>query len=456
MNVSSIVRKTKIVLTDYPYRRDIENRLLLSHLSIIEVDVLQEILHSSLKISVDQLADSLDISAHELIVILDRLSATKLFKREQHTLTVDKEMRKYYEIQLEKFDDDFEPNLEFLQSLLNKVPIHILPAWYAIPRSSDNIFASIVEKFFLTPKIYRQHLEELEFDDPILTNIMQDVYQAPGFKLTASALIEKYNLSRERFEEALLQLEYHFVCCLTYRRMGDHWEEVVTPFYEWHEYLLFESTTRPKAIVNKAEIQSTCSKEFGFISEMASVLSACQSKPIQRTALTPLYLQTTKEFDSLLAKLIQFGFIQQAASGFSATDKGVLWLKKSIYEQVNALAVDWLSEPPAAAPFSASLWNPRNLRLIEKYLKRLHHQEWVYLDDFLKGFAAPLGDREPISLKNKGKKWKYLLPTYLPEELAFIRLMITERLFELGIVSTGLHNNQVCFCVTPFGHQFIH
>ncbi len=70
------------------------------------------------------------------------------------TLFVDKDVRKYFEAKVEKFDEDFQPNLDFLQSILNKVSIHTLPLWYPIPRSTDNIFASIIETYFSTPKIY--------------------------------------------------------------------------------------------------------------------------------------------------------------------------------------------------------------------------------------------------------------------------------------------------------------
>lgn len=456
MNVLTMPRKTRIVLTDYPYRQDIENRLLLSHLSVFEVDLLCEILHCSLNISIEQLADSLDIELAELLPALDKLAPMKLFKRLHHTLIVDKEMRKYYEIQMEKFDEDFQPDLEFLQGLLNKVPIQVLPLWYAIPRHSDNIFASIIENYFLTPKIFRQYLNELEFDDPLLSNIMDDVYQAPGFKMRAQTLIDKYHLSREAFEEALLMLEYHFVCCLSYSKIGNHWEETVTPFYELHEFMLFEDSNKPQPIHNTSSIIHSCPEEFGFIKEMGAVILACQSKQRYQKEFKPLFLTTQEEYQHLFEKLIQIGYIAEDSSEkFSATEKGLLWIKKTIPEQVNELTFHWLITPSPAVD-SPHLWNARNLRLIEKYLKRLKTQEWVYMEDFLKGFIAPLGNREAVMLKNKGKKWKYALPSYQPEELAYVRVVITERLYELGIILTGQHHDKACFCVTAFGHQFIH
>ncbi len=50
---SSLVspHKTKVSLSDYPYRRDIATRLLIAQLSTLEAKVLREIIYHSLKIS---------------------------------------------------------------------------------------------------------------------------------------------------------------------------------------------------------------------------------------------------------------------------------------------------------------------------------------------------------------------------------------------------------------------
>jgi hypothetical protein len=400
------------------------------------------------------LANDLDIALLDLIPHLDKLSTTKLFKKEQETLLVDKELRKYFEIQLEKFEEDFEPNLEFLQSLLNKVPIHILPVWYAIPRSSDHIFSSIIEKYFQTPKMYKEYLDELQFEDPVLKGIMQEIYLAPDFTLTASFLMEKYHLSREKFEENILLLEYYFVCCLKYKKVGEYWEEIVTPFHEYHEYLLAKNKRTPQPIIPHSAIQPTQSIEFGYIKETESVLSQCKIKK-EFNLLAMNYLSDKNEFQSLIAKLIHFGFLKKSQDLLLSTEKGLLWLSRPPIEQMTSLASEWFSEP-FEAEHLLPYWTPRNFRLIEKSLKQFKYNDWIYLEDFLQGFMAPIGERGPITLINKGKKWKYALPIYKPEELLFIREIITTTLFQLGIVSTGVHQGKVCFQVTPFGYQFIH
>ncbi len=208
----SSLRKNKITLEDYDYKQDIENRLLMSQFTSNDLEVLEEILYSSIKIPVRKLAKSVDLEESKVFVILQKLSKTGLFTFEGDSIIVDKEMRKYFEAQTLKFDPEFKPGMDFLQSLLRKVPIHVLPIWYSIPRTSNNIFDSLVEKYLLTPQIFQRYLMELNFSDHVLSGIVQDVYQAPDFKVYAKEIMEKYAISREQFEEFLLQLEFHFVC----------------------------------------------------------------------------------------------------------------------------------------------------------------------------------------------------------------------------------------------------
>lgn len=250
----NLQKKNKIDLTGYNYRRDIENRLLMASLSVFEVEVLREILQRSVKIQIADLARALHTTVKALSPVLAKLKTTQLLSYDDAVITVDKEMRRYYELQIDKFDDDFQPNLVYLQTMLNKVPIEVLPVWYAIPRMSDHIIASIIEKNLATPKIFRRYLEELEFESPIQRHIMDDVFSAPDGKVHADTLREKYGLTREAFEEALLWLEFNFVCFLSYNRLEDMWQEVVTPFWEWREYLRFERSRTPKSIGDVSHI----------------------------------------------------------------------------------------------------------------------------------------------------------------------------------------------------------
>lgn len=448
-------RKAKISLNDYPFRRDVEVRLLMARLTTDEIEILREIIHHSLKISIEQLANDLGMQIGFLLPILDKLSMTKLFKRQNMMLVVDKDMRKYFETKIEKFDDDFRPDIDFLQSMLSKVPIHILPLWYAIPRSSDNIFESIIEKYFLTPKIYRQYLSELQFDNPLLKSIMQEVYQTPHFMVTTDDLMAKFNVSHEDLEEYLLLLEYHFVCCLSYKRINESWQEVVTPFAEWHEFLQFEYENRPKPIP-LSSIKKDNTVEFAFMKDLITLVQACQSKKILLKNVKNLNTQLSDQQNILVNKLIQIELVKQnAAKQLIATEKGKEWLEKPFFEQIAILASDPLNTLSTYDEF-AFLWNGRNFRLIEKSLRRLASHEWIDIATFLEGITIPIGDKEPVTLKNKGKKWRYVLPLYTDQEKQFIQNFIMERLAELGMVETGLFKDKLCFCLTPFGYHMIH
>ncbi len=203
----SPARKNKINLADYNSQQDIENRILMSDFSTLDIEALEEILYSPLKISFKKLVRTVGCSEQDLHNTIKKLSSTGLVTIQDDAILVDKEKRKYFEFQIHRFDPQFKPDMEFLQGILRKVPIHLLPSWYSIPRTSNNIFESIVEKYLLTPHIFQRYLMELNFGDQTLNAIMNDVFTAPDFKVSSSDLISKYNLKRADFEEMLLILE---------------------------------------------------------------------------------------------------------------------------------------------------------------------------------------------------------------------------------------------------------
>ena len=70
----------------------------------------------------------------------------------------------------------------------------------------------------------------------------------------------------------MLLLEFNLVCCLSYNQVGDVWEEVITPFYEWKQYLQFLNETMPPQITDIKAIQRRHPSDFGFIEEMSEAL----------------------------------------------------------------------------------------------------------------------------------------------------------------------------------------
>lgn len=449
-------RKSKIILSEYPYEKDIKNRLFLSRLTLFEVSLLQEILHHSLKFSVNQLAEEMGCSLEQLLPTIDKLSDSGLFKRANMTIEVDKEKRKFFEFQIQKFDEDFTPDLEFLLSALNLLPIQLLPNWYAIPRTSDHIFSSIIERYLLTPKLYQQYLNELSFDDPILHAIVEDVHQQFPQQVTALSLKEKYQIDSKTFEEYLLLLEYHFVCCLSYQKKDEQWIEVVTPIAEWADYLMFEKKAKPQKV--DGAVKSDLPKDFNFIKEFIKVMHAVES-----TALTPDWLAASVSaavpsvlFKQLLSKLLQVKVVQYVdeTKKISLTPKGKRWLAKSEHQLIRDLSNDPLNTVSNSSQFE-QLWTARNLKLVEKSLSQLKPDEWIEFDQFFSCFTEPLADREPITLKKKGKKWKYSIPSYQNHEKEFVKSVLFERLLELAIIATGNYKEKRCFCVTEFGAPFV-
>jgi hypothetical protein len=392
--------------------------------------------------------------------ILDKLAKTGLLVIEGDSITVDKETRKYFETEIEKFEPDFCPGMEFLQNLLKKVPIHALPIWYSIPRTSNNIFESLVEKYLLTPQTFQRYLMELNFGDPALSAIAQDVFRAPDLTLSAQEVMKKYGLSREKFEENMLILELHFVCCLRYERVGDNWDEKVTPFHEWREYLTFLKTTTNTPITDIAKIERHRLHDFAFIEDMTAVLQLIKKQPtpmnpkgyaalaarLQEIPPNPQYM------DQIIRKLQLTKLAEVDGDKLKAAETAAEWLEMRVENRALYLYRHSLNKI-LSVELPSHLVTEKVIRDAEKALMRVLHTGWVFFEDFDKGVIVPFADHTAATLKKCGKGWKYALPEFSPEERALIRAIIFEWLFETGITAVGTYQGKECFTVTPFGQS---
>lgn len=480
--VSTIpVKKNKVILSDYPYLRDIENRILMSHFSVFEIHVLQEILSASLQIPIHTLVKSLEIKTEDLLPALENLKRTCLFQIQGNVIIVDKEMRKYYDSQIVKFDEEFETGVEFLKGLLRKVPIDVLPTWYALPRTTNDIFHSLIEKHLLTPKIYQRYLIELNFEDPILTGIMQDVFSSAEMRVPSKELREKYSLSREQFEEYMLLLEYNFVCCLRYTQIGDSWNEVVTPFHEWREYLLFLQKSIPNTLPDQ-NVQSNAPVPFGFLNDLEALIISLQKQTVaieleearpslfqaqshpafsiavqnlpasyqQKRNLRPetLYMQ------QLIDKLFTHKLAQVEEGKVVLLKAASQWLAQSREDQ----ALQLYRQPTQQFyqyGVPANLCNDKNIREIEKSLQKLGQIGWVKFDEFFKGLLIPIGQTTEVTLKKVGRQWKYVLPQYSDDEKLLVKATIFERLWEMGMVEIGTFESTDSFRMTSLGQKVL-
>jgi hypothetical protein len=438
------VRKNKINLSDYNCEQDIYNRTLMSNFSTFDLQVLGEILFSPLKISLKKLSRSLGSSEEELLPVLHQLSKGGLLSIQDDNILVDKEIRKYFEFQITRFDPDFKPDMEFLQNLLRKVPIHCLPAWHAIPRSSNNIFESILEKYLLSPQIFQRYLNELHFTHPTVSSIVSDLFKSQDFKITSTEIISKYNLTRQAFEEALLLLEFSFVCCLTYEKQDEHWIEYVTPFYEWHQYLRFLKQTEAPSIAAQKTIRRKYKTDFAFIEEMSFFLEKAKKQPYPISAL---------EKNLAIEKLCMIKLAERIEGRLHPLEGSNDWLNMNLESRslflyrhpLNRLLNDQIPSHVASE---------RNVREAEKAIKRALHSGWIFFDDFLKGVLVSLSEESVVMLKKTGKQWRYTLPVYSDHEKALLKAVLLEWLFETGMTVPGECEGKDCFTVTAFGKFF--
>lgn len=452
-------RKNKVVLSDYNYKKDIENRLLMAQFSSIDVATLQEVLFSSLVISADKIAKNIGESEENTLFSLRKLASTGLLKESHKTFIVDKEMRKYYESQAIKFEPDFKPDMEFLQNLLKKVPIHVLPSWYSIPRLSNNIFNSIVEKYLITPLVFQRYLMEVNFNDATLSAIAQDVFRAPNFQIFSKDLIEKYGLTPERFEEHMLFLEFNFICCITYKKIGEEFKEVVTPFQEWYDYLSFLKSTAPKPVTDTSKVCRLRPADSSFIQDMTAILEFIKKEPVQLNSqgYTTLLnqceeLQDLSYLKQVIQKLHLLKFADISQDKLKISDHASEWL--TLRAESKAL---FIYRHPlnriSTYQLPSDLCHERLIREAEKSILRVLYSGWVLFDDFIKGVMVPLNERTTITLKKTGKLWRYSLPEYTLEETLLIKATIFEWLFEIGVVAIGTYEEKECFCVTSFGQS---
>jgi hypothetical protein len=446
-------RKIKVNLADYDHQGDIKNRLLMASFSTFDLQVLEEILYSSLKISKKKLSQHLQTSEEALSATLQKFQERKLLFIEKDTITVDKQMRKYFESQMQKFSDDFIPDMEYLQHLLKKVPIHVLPIWYSIPRSSNNIFESIIEKYLLTPQLFQRHIAEFTSSDPILAGMLQNVFDSPNMKLPARQLREKYLLSRESFEEIMLKGEFHFALCLSYEKIEGYWEEMVSPLREWQEYLHFLRKTEALSIKT---VQKICLKRpspFSFVEEMTLLLKLIKKKRLSLSAFQELFTdstfneeQTAEYFESLLHKILLIQLAHESNGSVQLLRAGLDWLKMSLEERALALY-----RHPCNSP--SENYSERTIKEAEKTILRALHKGWIYFDDFFLGVDVALSEKKCVLLKRSGKGWHYEIPEYSQEDKKIIRMILLEWFFESGITQVGTLLGKDVFYVTPLGHK---
>lgn len=470
---SGLVRKNRVNLDDSDLVKDIEARTALSHLKEVDVLLLEEILYHSAKFPIEDLQESLELPLPMIKESLERLYKTGLFAVEGDTILINKEKRKFLEIDFERFKEDFTPGLEFIRLLLKKLPIHVLPNWYQIHKATNNIFDSLIEKYFITPHTFERYLMETSFQEEIFQSIVDEVFKSPDLKIPSSLLKKKFSLTEEAFAEMMLFFEYSFILFSTFEMKEGEYIEMITPLHEWREYLLFIKNTVPQAIADASQIEKFREDEYAFSTDMASYLALCPLPVCQSRG--KLWSVDPKVFPQFEAVLSNFDFkdpsdLLSAKTYLSKLTQKLLMLGLAKIEDgmLTTLqeAKEWslldkqkrafytYKHPSHQIPqgdFSSEINTSRNIREIEKSISRIVDKGWVYFNDFMKGVLVALTENSKLEIRREGAHWKWAIPKYTAEELSFIETTILEWLFESGIVQIGIHEGQTCLMVTPLG-----
>lgn len=452
-------KKIKISLTDYNYKEDIQNRLILKSLSEDSLQILEEILCSSLQFSFESLSNNLDLSESELYPIIETLAPLNLFNFDGRTITVDKDKRKYFETQITRFEDSFKPNIEFFQNILKSLPIEVLPNWYHVPRSSNNIFQSIIEKYLITPQIYQRYLAEMISGSEMMGEIAKEVLDHPKLEVPVKNILEKFSLNRAEFEEMALLLEFNMLAFISF----SNGVEVLTPFYEWMQYQSFIKETAPLSI--SEEVIPFRKYEYAFIQDMADLIALLDRSEIEvfyhkeKDAWTPLatsaalieaHIPVNKEYSTkLINKLLILGLAVIEETFLKPTKAAKEWTQIPIMQRTHTTFKhphNFLSTQK-----NSPLATQRVIIEIQKSLNTLSSFNWVYFEDFIKSTTIPLSEERQVSLKKVGKSWVYTLPQYTNEEKEFITYIICDWLFESGITQIGSANGKKTFRLTTLG-----
>lgn len=456
------VRKNKISLFDYDYKRNMENRALIRSFSQTQLSVLEELLFSPIKTSVSKLSKDLKISEKQILPALEKLQQASLIKIDGAIVIIEKKTRKSFEFEFSRFDENFKPDLLFINNLLSKIPIHILPVWYCLSKTSNNIFQSIIDKYFLTPQIFQRHLEDLENENPIFSDIIKKLYNSPDFTLSSKEIRKKHDLDDERYLECLLLLEFNFICFQAFKKNQNGYEEVLIPFYEYTEYHHRFNATRTPSIADSEKPVKKRNRDFGFVLDLTSILRMAKKGAAflqiennikkELNIKDPDFIVSDSYVNTLIDKLLQIKFLIKNQNLLQTSPSAGKWLELTVdhralhfyYHPLNLLSGNDLP---------CELLTEKNIREAEKSIARVLRQGWVSFDDFIKGVMASISEDSQLKIKPIGKVYRYSTPSYSQEERRFIKKVIFERLFEAGIVNVGIFNEKDCFYVTKLGES---
>lgn len=461
----SQTQRIRVKLEDYKFDLDLKQRLLLKDLTVSEIELIKNIINNSLNITLKDLSDITKIPVNLLKEKLVKLSNLNLYTLEENKLFVNKDIRKFLDIQLERFENDFKPDLDYFLKLIRHIPIEILINWFSISKTSDDIIQSIIENYFLTPDLFKKYLSLLHFDESILNEIMHLIFLNDSLSLDVSTLLQNFKIEKEDLEKYIMILEFHKICCLKFVQEDDHWKEVLIPFFEWKEYLLNCKNRTFQSIERISEVDLIYSTNFGFIQDLDEIVKSLVTSQIEINKVDEKYFFVDKKIvnkiqstslksdlsyhHELISKLLNLKLAVLNDSFLNHTDNVSAWFSKSLQEK--GMTLYFLTIYSYRKHTINYEFTDRDIREIEKSLKSIIGKDWVYLDDFINSLMIPIGKTDKNTLQKKGGIWNYCIPKYGENEFTFIQEIIEKHLFYSGILMIGYHDNKKCISMTPFG-----
>lgn len=452
-SVASAFKRIKIDLGTYDSSHDLKIRCLFDTLTPKDLPVLEEILHSSVQTSLNELLSALEMRLHEVSPCLDKLQAIGLLEIRGEQIAISKETRKLMEVYFERTAVDFSPGIEFAFSILRTLPVQMLAVWYALPKTSTNLTEALIEKFFHTPQLYKRHLDTTLFEEEPLNQIFAKILSNPQASFLSSDLKQEFNLSDEAFHRIVLFLELNFIAYLSYETAGEKLISKLTVLREYTEYL---GKIERGALFSHADIRLRALREgpFSFLRDMDAFVEEANAKQFDEE-LTPEQIQITAnklgiELDGANTSIYRayFGRLRARALKLRLLEiaDGQLVFGSAI-EKWRGLSEDdrafcYLRHPALQPPA-----DEKSVRAAEKSISAVIGKGWIRFEDFIQAALIPLRPEIEVRLKGRGHNCHYALPEYTDTEKELVHHVIFQSLAEAGFVETA----EDCFRTLPFG-----
>lgn len=438
-------KKHKVDLSEYTFEQDLFFCARLAELEPATTRLLIELFYLSSKTTLQKLKNVLDLTEAELKNFFEKIAPLKILSCEQDCVLIDKEVKKKIECFLGKFEEDFNPGIEYFQALLKQVPINILPTWYSLPRSCDSIFLSLKEKIFQTPAQYLRHIKEVETEAYPIQLVVQALLDSPETPLNLEQLEDITGLTGTLLDECILFLEFNFIAILTYVETKERWEAFLSLPLELKNYLKKQSVTPPFTQLNQQNVVPDRGIPLTFAFDLSQVIRFAKHNPLKVTIVEGVLSFDAKILEKLEATLpcsnsylqnillkgIELQLLQVIDGYVSLHPQAEPWLLFSIEKQALSLyKVFWMQKN-------------QNAKQVEKGLSAIISKGWVLADEVVTFISSG----KPVL--TRGKKGY----TYEIQDEVKLTHEHLSTLFESGLIEWGQIDKKRCLRLTELGKQ---